>query len=487
MLDHLAPTDASFLYLEDRATTMNAGTVLVLEPGPEGFDEADLARLVASVLPEVPRYRQRVRELPFNVAGPVWVDDAAFDLHRHVRSVALPAPGTDQQLAEFAARTLGRPLDRRHPLWQVYLVTGMAEGRVAVVTTTHQAIVDGRRSVDIAHLLLRSEQWHAAGPAEPAEVTDPADLTRFPGFRAAEEPGDMELLLEAGREYIETPAALARAFTGGARGVVSGAARLGGGAAGVLFSLARTTTDPAPESPLNARIGDSRRLSLVRTELEDYRLVRDAASRQQARHVTVNDVILTVVTGAVRAWLLNRGEPVHSRTRLKALVPVSVGTADEMATTGMADRALSCLVDLPVGEPDVLIRLRSVAHDMRRQVGGNRVLGADALAELAGFAPPTLHHMGVRLADAASRRVFNLIVSNAPGPQHPLYVGHARVVATYPVTPLSAGQALSVSVTSYDGAVFYGLNGDRTVMADIEQLAGFVPEALTELITEVTS
>lgn len=470
MLDHLAPIDASFLYLEDRATAMNSGSVLILETGSRSLRLEELTALVASHLEESPRYRQRVREVPFRLGGPVWVDDGAFELAYHVRRVALPAPGSPEQLAEFAARTLGRPLDRRHPLWELYLVDGLTHGRQALVTKSHQAIVDGRRSVDIAHLLLRE---------------NPREAAAVPEFAHHPEPGDLQLLAAAVKEYVETPAALARTFTGGARGLASGSLRAGRAVGGLLTSALRTTVDLAPESPLNSKIGDSRRLSLVRTDLDDYREIREWAARDWARGVTINDVVLTVVSGAIRAWLLSHGEPVHSRSRLRALVPVGVGVAEKAATTGLADHMMSCVIDLPIGEPRVTGRLRRISHDMRHQIGHGRPLSAVTLAELAGFAPPTLHHLGVRVAAAASKRVFNLVVSNAPGPRHPLHLGHAPVTATYPVTPLAAGQALSVGVTSYDGGVFYGLNGDRTVMADIEQLAAFVPEALAELTTEV--
>lgn len=472
VLDHLTALDASFLYLEDPSTAMNAGSALVLDPPESGLGLGEVMRLVESRIDEVPRYRQRVREMPMRMSGPVWVDDAAFDLGYHVRRAALPAPGGLEQLGEFAARTLNRPLDRRHPLWELYLVEGLEGGRVALVTKTHQALVDGIHSIDIAHLLLDSEPREAPVPPE-----------RIP----PSEPSDLALLAAAGMEFFSGPGAMVRHVTGGVRGVAVAALQVGTQAAGVISTLARTTTDPAPPSPLNAKVGGSRRVSFLRTDLDVYRQVREAVAQGPLGDgVTVNDVILTVVAGAVRAWLLNRGEPVHSRSRVKALVPVSVGEGVHARTIGLADRLIACVIDLPIGEPQALARLRRISYDMRRQVSGGGALGADTLAGLAGFAPPTLHHLGVRLAGAMSRRVFNLVITNAPGPQHPLYVGRARMVGSYPVTPLAAGQALSVGLTSYDGGVFFGLNGDRAVMADIDKLAQFVPEALAELTSEVS-
>lgn len=526
MLDHLSPLDASYLYLEDSSTAMNAGTVLLLETPPAGIDVDEIVRLVAARIEEVPRYRCRVRHMPLGLSAPVWVEDTEFDLAYHVRRVTLPAPGGLAQLEEFCARTLNRPLDRRHPLWELYIVDGVvgtestdgvvgtestggvvgtdgtggvvgagpAEGVVgaespesvasagaeaapqvgltAIVTKTHQALVDGRQSLDIAHLLL---------DAEPRDPPEPEEYVPGP------EPSDLGLLIAGGREYLASPGSLVQRVAGGVKDAVAGVASVGKDVAGMVVGVARTTSGLAPATPLNAKVGGSRRVSFQRTDLEVYRRIRDRARHTVSAGVTVNDVVLAVIAGAMRAWWLSRGEPMHSRSRVRAMVPLSAYKGNQPEASGLVEQVITPVVDLPIGEPDVVTRLRRISFEMRRQVGPGRALGAESLADLAGFAPPTLHHLGVRMAEAVSSRLFNFVVTNVPGPQHELYVGHARMIGTYPVTPLIAGQGLAVGVTSYDGGVYFGLNGDSAVMADIDRLARFIPEALAELHLEVSA
>jgi len=217
---------------------------------------------------------------------------------------------------------------------------------------------------------------------------------------------------------------------------------------------------------------------MVGTDLAAYRQVRRRLARgPHADDVTVNDIVLACIAGALRTWLLTRGSPVHSTTVVRALVPVSV---EDDTGQGLHQLA-ACLVDLPVGEPAASMRLHQIAFLMRQQIAGGRAVGADRLVGLAGFAPPTLHAMGARLGSDMSKRLFNLIVTNVPGPQFTLYAGDARLLATYPVIPLAKGQALAIGLTSYDGGVYYGLNADRDAMPDIEVLGQGIADALAEL------
>ncbi|MDQ1536156.1 MAG: diacylglycerol O-acyltransferase / wax synthase, partial [Actinomycetota bacterium] len=196
--------------------------------------------------------------------------------------------------------------------------------------------------------------------------------------------------------------------------------------------------------------------------------------------VTINDVVLATISGALRSWLLTRGEAVHSGTTVRAMVPISV--YDTNGSGRIGDRVTACFVDLPVGEPAVSMRLHQIAFAMQQQIEGGHAVGADSMAGLAGFASPTLHSMGARLGSAMSRRLFNLIITNVPGPQQPLYVGNARMLSTYPVVPLARGQAVSIGLTSYDGGVYFGLNGDRDAMPDLDVLGQCLVDSLAELV-----
>jgi diacylglycerol O-acyltransferase len=267
-----------------------------------------------------------------------------------------------------------------------------------------------------------------------------------------------------------------RAATGDA---VATATKLAG-MAGKLLTMARTASRPAPGTPLNVHISTQRRFAIARTDLEAYRRIR------AAHGCTVNDAVLSVVSGALRNWLLSRGEPVTSGASVRAMVPMSVrGEADvpSSATSGsLGNRVSSFLVDLPVGEPSPVVRLHHVTHAMREHTSTGQNVGADTLVRIGGFAPPTLHALGARAASGISRRIFNLVVTNVPGPQFPLYAAGARMLEMFPVVPLAKGQALAIGLTSYDGGVYYGFNGDRDGMPDVDVLAGLVDEALDELL-----
>ena len=250
----------------------------------------------------------------------------------------------------------------------------------------------------------------------------------------------------------------------------------------VVATLARVSARPAPESPLNASVGRARRYVMVGTDLEDYRTVRARLARGSfVDEVSVNDVILATISGAFRSWMLTRGESVYPGTTIRAMVPVSVHEG-EGAPTGA--EVTACFVDLPVGEPSPGMRLHQIAFAMRQQMeaGARSAVGADTLAGLGGFAPPTMHALGARLGGMVSRRLYNVVITNVPGPQMPLYAAGARMVSTYPVTPLSRGQALSIGMTSYDGGVYYGLYADRDAMPDADVLGRGVLDSLQELL-----
>ena len=446
---------------------MHVGSVMVFQPPDQGFDYDRLVSLITNRIAFVPRYRQRIREVPGRLANPVWVDDVDFDITYHVRRSALPRPGSDDQLQEFVARVQPKRLDRGRPLWEVYLVEGLAEGRFALVTKTHQALVDGINAVDIAHVIVDGE----SDREEP--VNDK--------WRPARKPSDVELITGALVEAVHRPSQIVDNVRGGVTDVKAVGGRLLSAVGTVVSTVARGAARPAPSSPLNAEIGEARRYIMVGTDLEDYRKVRSRLARgSYADDVTVNDVVLATISGALRTWLLTRGEAVHSATTVRAMVPVSVYDTDD--ATRLGNRVAACFVDLPVGEPRASMRLHQIAFAMRQQMEGGQAVGAESLAGLAGFASPTLHSLGARLGMAMSRRLFNLIITNVPGPQQPLYAGDALMLSTYPVMPLARWQAVSIGLTSYDGGVYYGLNGDRAAMPDLDVLGQCVVDALAELV-----
>jgi WS/DGAT/MGAT family acyltransferase len=454
--DRLSPLDASFLYAEDRTRAMHVGAVMTFAPPESGaFDAEAFVALIGQRLGLVPRYRQKVREVPGHLGLPVWVDDPDFDLEFHVRRSALPAPGTDEQLRALVGRLISRRLDRSRPLWEIYLVEGLAGGRLAVVTKSHHAMADGLGSMDVGALLLD-------------ETPEPRE-TAPDRWRPAPEPSALGLATDAMLEAMRRP-----------RTLLDVAARAGADVREVLAGVERTmamlvaATGGRPVHPLNAVTGEQRRFGTARATLADHRAVRAACGG------TVNDVVLTVVSGALRRWMMTRGEPLRAGTTVRALVPVSVrGRRNGLAS---GNQISAYFVDLPVGEDDPLRRLSRVSAAMAEHKAGGRAVGATTLIRLVGLAPPTLHSLGVRLASQFSSQLYNVLVTNVPGPARPLYAMGARMLDMYPVVPLAGGQAVSVGITSYSGGVYYGLTADRDALPDVDVLAEAMTEALAELV-----
>jgi diacylglycerol O-acyltransferase len=459
MADRLSALDVSFLYLEGPTTPMHVGGLAVFEVPKDGFDYDKFAALLDQRISLVPRYRQRIKSVPGHLASPVWVDDTEFDTSYHLRRSALPRPGSDEQLKELVARVQSRPLDRNRPLWEMYLVEGLSDGRFALITKTHHAMVDGISAIDIGQVIL---------DVSPVPREIPEDL-----WMPRPEPGAASLVLDAVTELVRRPTAVVdtvRIGVNDARNAVAKVNRAVGG----LLSAARVAARPAPTSALNATIGSQRRFAVARTNLDDYKTVRKQSGG------TVNDVVLATVAGAIRGWLLSRGEPVTPATVVRAMVPVSVRGDSESGQLG--NRVSSYLVDLPVGEPNPVVRLSQVSYAMKAHKESGQSVGAEALVALSGFAPPTLHAMGARAASSFTRRLFNVIVTNVPGPQFPLYASGAKMLEMFPVVPLSGGQAVAIGLTSYDGGVYYGLNADRDAMYDADVLAALIEESLAELV-----
>src|SRR5215207_10379095 len=365
---------------------------------------------------------------------------------------------------------MARRLDRSRPLWEVYLVEGLAEHQFALVSKTHLALVDGVDTVDIGQVLL--------DPSPDAAST--IDGGGGEAWQPLSEPSSVDLLLGAVWENVKDPALAAANLRGALTSALGVAVAVGeavGGIGGALGELAGDALrGPRPvRSPLAGLVSEQRRYATVSLPLADLRAVRAEHSH------TINDVVLAVVTGGLRSWLLTRGESIGSGSSLTALMPMSV-TEDDEEPTSLGSQVAPHLQRLPIGEPNALMRLHQVAYDTQAHKDSGRAVGARSLADIAGFAPATLHALGVRVSTEVVRKQHDLVITNVPGPQAALYAAGARLVASYPFLPLSVGHMLAIGATSYDGEVFFGLTSDRDAISDLDVLAQCLLDALEELL-----
>lgn len=465
MVTRLSASDAAFFHMENTSTPMYVGSLSILRKPRNGLSYETLLETVEQRLPQIPRYRQKVREVALGLARPVWVDDPDFDITYHVRRSALPSPGSDEQLHDLIARLGSRPLDKSRPLWEMYLIEGLAKNRIAVYTKTHQALVNGMTALEIGHVIADRTQKR---PEFGEDIWIPA-----------REPSDRRLVLGAVGEWVTRPAEQLGELRSAVTGVVTNAGQLadvGRRFVDVARTFARGT---APNSPLNTTVSRNRRFAVAAGSLEDFRLVR-------ARYdCDVNDVVLAVVAGALRNWLLSRGEPVTAMTTMRAMAPMSVYPDADLDTTGPG-QAISevspFLVDLPVGEGNAVVRLSQIAHATESHSTAASLVDARTIVTLSGFAPPTLHAMGIRVATDFSARQFNLLITNVPGAQKQMYVAGTKLLETYSVPPLLHNQVLAIGVTSYNGMLYFGINADRDAMSDVDMLPSLLRESLEELL-----
>ncbi|HEX3547828.1 MAG TPA: wax ester/triacylglycerol synthase family O-acyltransferase [Mycobacterium sp.] len=465
MVTRLSASDASFYHLEDTSTPMYVGSLAIVRKPRAGLSYEALLETVERRLPQIPRYRQKVREVTMGLARPVWVDDRDFDITYHIRRSALPSPGSDAQLQDLVARLGSRPLDKSRPLWEMYLVEGLARNRVAIYTKSHQALVNGMTALEIGHVIADRTQ-------KPPEFGE--DI-----WIPSREPSSRQLVLGAVGEWIARPGAqLAAVRTAVAEVATSSSLILEAGrrVADVARTVARGT---APSSPLNTTVSRNRRFTVSSGSLEDYRLVR-------ARYdCDVNDVVLAVVAGALRNWLMSRGEPVTATTTVRAMAPMSV-YPDSDLNGGGPGQAISevspFLVDLPVGEANPVVRLSQIAHTTESVATTGSLVDARTIVTLSGFAPPTLHAMGIRVATSFSARQFNLLITNVPGAQKQMYIAGTKLLETYAVPPLLNNQVLAIGVTSYNGRLYFGINADRDAMSDVDVFPSLLRESLDELL-----
>jgi WS/DGAT/MGAT family acyltransferase len=457
-LERLTALDASFLHHESATSHMHVGAVMILEGPPPPFDE--FLDSLRTRLHLVPRYRQKLSFPPIESGRPLWVDDPNFQLEYHVRQTALPAPGSEEQLMLLAARIFSQQLDRSRPLWEMWLVEGLEDGRCAVISKTHHAVIDGVSGVDIGQVMFD------VGPV-PAEIEHPTGEPWIP----RREPSAGELLatgvLGIARTGIEVATRALQALTRPQAALAEARHAAEG-----LGEIVWAGLNPAPETPLNVEIGPHRRFEGVRCELRDFKLVKDAFGG------TVNDVVLAVVSGALRGWLQSRGVRPEG-LELRALVPVSIRATDERGALG--NRIAAMRGPLPVYVEDPVARLRAVSAAMRELKDSKQAVGAEVLASVQNFAPPTILAQAVRIQ--FSTRLFNLIVTNVPGPQFPLYVRGRQMKDVFPVAFLPRDHALAIAIMSYDGGMNFGLLGDYDALPDIAEIAEGIELALAELVS----
>ena len=456
-MHRLGPQDASFLYLETPSVHQHVGGLAILDPStrPDGrLRQEHLIDVVGSRIHLAPRFRQKVVFPPLPVGRPVWVDDANFDIGFHIRRAALPSPGGRRELIDYVQRVISRPLDRTKPLWEAYVIEGMQDDLAVVLTKVHHAMVDGASAIDLATAVF--------------DFTPEPQSLETPEWFPEPEPSSLELVADAVRDQFVDPLGnlghvVSRALEAPARV----ARRVGAVADGVASVLG---AGMAPPSPFNRRVGPNRRFAMADEPVQTFKDIKNVLGG------TVNDVVLTVVAGALHRFLRHRREPTKGRT-LRAMVPVSVRTPGEASAIG--NRVSSIFVELPVDRMSARRRLATIREATKNLKESNQAVGAEFLMNIGMWAPPTIHALAARLA--ARTRLINVVVSNVPGPQVPMYVAGAKLLASYPIMPIGEQMGLSIAATSLAGTMSFGITADWDTLPDIEVLAQGIDDALAEL------
>jgi diacylglycerol O-acyltransferase len=450
----LSPQDASFLHLEDAVSHMHIGSVAILEGPPPDYEA--IARMVRSHLPSVPRYRQRVHFVPVALGRPVWVDDPHFNLGYHLRRTALASPGGDQELRNLVGRVMSQQLDRGKPLWEIWVVEGLSDGRWALISKVHHCMVDGVSGAELLAVILDSErdpelpasdEWH------PERQPTGAELAIQALARRAVSPYEQ---LRTLRSAIRSPRRILRSAADTTRG---------------LWSMSGLVSSP-PRSSLNGPIGPHRRWAWAGTQLSDVKRIRDAFGG------TVNDVVLTVIAGGFRALLAGRQE--STQRDVRTLVPVSVRGSHEHGAYN--NRVSAIFANLPVGIEDPVQRLAAVRTQMEQLKQSGEAVAGDVLVGLSGFAPAMLLSLGLRAATRMPQRSVNTVATNVPGPQHPLYAAGRRLLECYPYVPVAGQIRIGVAIFSYNGALTFGVTGDYDEAPDIDVLCDGIQRSIRELL-----
>jgi len=458
--DRLSPLDASFLHIEDHVSHMHIASVAIFEGPPPPY--GDIVDMVDAKLDLVPRYRQKVRFVPFELGRPVWVDDPHFNIEYHLRHTALPAPGGESELRKLVGRVMAQQLDRSRPLWEIWVVEGLEDGRWAMLSKTHHALVDGVAGTDLLAVVMDLSP----------DPTRPERSAWVP--RAM--PSGLELMVDALENIARSPyeqLRAARAQTRVVRRMAGYALEVVGG----LFALSGLVR-PMPLSSLNGPLGPHRRYAWATTSVDDIKRVRRGLGG------TFNDVVLAAITNGFRELLLSRDEDVERVVR--TLVPVSVRPRDASGKAvgdGTFENKVSAMfAELPVDIEDPVLRLHTISAQMKDLKHSKQAVAGEALTSMSGFAPPMLLALGMRLATRAGQRNVNTVTTNVPGPQFPLYAAGRRMIRAFPYVPLGGQIRLGIAIFSYDGEVNFGITGDYDTTEDIDVLSGGIEDGMTQLL-----
>jgi diacylglycerol O-acyltransferase / wax synthase len=476
----LTSADAQFLALETPRQAGHVGGLAILDPSttPRGaLDAGDLCELLTERLPLLPPLRWRLAEVPLGLDYPYWVDDPDFDLDYHVRELALPGPYTDHKLSEQVARIFSRPLDRARPLWELYLIHGLENGNVAMLSKIHHALIDGLSGAEIMGVLLDLSP-EGREPSAPAEQDGGAD-----------KPSDLEMMARGLMGVPRYPVRLLRSLPSALPnldetplGVLPGAGtvarvtdRLRHPFGSEGQELERSSLR-APRTSFNGRVSPHRRFTFGQIPLDDVKEVKNQHG------VTVNDVVVSICAGAVRRWLIEHDELPDDP--LVAQIPVSVRSEEQMGTYG--NRIMLMRAPLFTNLEDPLQRLKAQHEALRAMKERHRALPAELLQDANHFIPPAVFSRAARATFALTssspgRPTWNLVISNVPGPQFPLYCAGAKLVANYPVSVVTDGMGLNITVMSYMGSMDFGIVADRDQMPDLDNLMGWMHDALEEL------
>ncbi len=454
-MERMTPTDAEFLALEDGVHHMHLASIGIFDGPAPSYD--DVLAYVATVLPRVPRYRRKVRRVPFDIQRPVWVDDGHFNIRYHLRHAALPEPGSDEQLRNLMGRLMSQQLDRTKPLWELWIVENLSGGRWALVSKVHQALVDGIEGSDILTLMLTREPHRDGVEPEP--------------WNPRPEPSDLDLTLDAGRDLVTSPMEQYRAVTG----AIDRPRRAIEQARQSMYRFSALAPPERAAGSLTGPLGPHRRWHDVSVPLTSVKRIRAVLEG------SVNDVVLAAIAHGFRNLLLDRGETVERRY-VRTFVPVSVHSTDDQDEY---DNTVSAtFTDLPVGVDHPRDALELITRQLERLKDTDQAVAGEILTSLSGFSPPLLLALGTRAATSAVGELegIHTISANLPGPQTTLYLLDRPMVEAYPYLPLRNDLRLTVAVFSYNHQLFFGLTGDYDTSEDLDVFAQGIEEGIAELL-----